>query len=168
HVIEDAAHALPSSYQGTRIGAVSELTAFSFYATKTLSTGEGGMITTDNEDYAHRLQLMRLHGISRDAWKRYAVRSAWHYEVLENGFKYNLTDLQAALGIVQLAKCDQMSRARAQIAQRYTEAFSKIGSLEVPAVSSGNESAWHLYVLRLHLDRCRVDRGKFVEELADR
>jgi len=168
HVIEDAAHALPSSYQGTRIGALSELTAFSFYATKTLSTGEGGMITTDNEDYAHRLQLMRLHGISRDAWKRYAVRSAWHYEVLENGFKYNLTDLQAALGIVQLAKCDQMSRARAQIAQRYTEAFSKIGSLEVPAVSSGNESAWHLYVLRLHLDRCRVDRGKFVEELADR
>lgn len=166
NVIEDAAHALPASYRGIRIGAISELTCFSFYATKTLSTGEGGMITTNNEKHAQRLQLMRLHGISRDAWKRYAVKNAWHYDVLENGFKYNFTDLQAALGIVQLAKCSQMRQARQEIAESYTRAFSKIDSLEVPTVCP-DESAWHLYVLRLHLDRCQLNRQQFIEKLGD-
>ena len=104
HVIEDAAHALPSFYKDQRIGTLGEMTAFSFYATKTLTTGEGGMITTNNESYAKRMQMMRLHGISRDTWNRYVVDGSWRYEVREAGYKYNLTDLQSAIGIVQLAK----------------------------------------------------------------
>ena len=103
HVIEDAAHSLPASYRGKRVGTISELTAFSFYATQTLTTGEGGMVTTENHEYAQRLQGMRLHGIAGDAWKRYSSEGSWCYEVLEAGFQYNLTDLQAALGIVQLS-----------------------------------------------------------------
>lgn len=168
HVVEDAAHALPATYKGRQIGTISELTAFSFYATKTLTTGEGGMITTENEEYAHRLQVMRLHGIARDAWKRYSTEGSWFYEVLEAGFKYNLTDLQSALGVVQLAKCDAMNRARDQIASRYTRAFQSIGALEVPVTPSDRTTSWHLYVLRLHLDRLCIDRNKFIQELADR
>jgi dTDP-4-amino-4,6-dideoxygalactose transaminase len=167
-VIEDAAHSLPAAYKGRRIGTISELTAFSFYATKTLTTGEGGMITTENEDLARRLQVMRLHGIARDAWKRYSAEGSWFYEVLEAGFKYNLTDLQAALGVVQLAKCDAMNLSRHRIAQRYSRAFQSIGPLQIPLVSSDRESSWHLYVLRLHLDQLRIDRNQFIRELAER
>lgn len=167
HVIEDAAHSLPASYKGQPIGKLGELTAFSFYATKTLSTGEGGMITTEDENHTQRMQLMRLHGISRDAWKRYAVKNAWRYKVSENGFKYNFTDLQAALGAVQLAKCTRMARDRKRIAQAYNDAFAKIESLQVPYVHADRESAWHLYVLRLNLNQCRIDRDKFIEELGD-
>jgi dTDP-4-amino-4,6-dideoxygalactose transaminase len=168
HVMEDAAHALPASYKGRLIGTISELTAFSFYATKTLTTGEGGMITTENEDFARRMQVMRLHGIGRDAWKRYGAEGSWFYEVLEAGFKYNLTDLQAALGTVQLAKCDRMNRARERIARCYTSSFESIEALEVPAVPSDRTTSWHLYVLRLHLDRLCIDRNKFIQELAER
>jgi dTDP-4-amino-4,6-dideoxygalactose transaminase len=167
-VIEDAAHALPSSYKDKRIGTISELTAFSFYATKTLTTGEGGMITTDNEDYSRRLQVMRLHGIGRDAWKRYNREGSWFYEVLEAGFKYNLTDLQAALGVVQLEKCDDMNAARERIAARYKSAFEELDALQVPAMPGGRTTSWHLYVLRLRLDRLRIDRNRFIQELADR
>ena len=166
-VIEDAAHALPSAYKGKRIGAISELTAFSFYATKTVTTGEGGMITTESEDLARRLQVMRLHGIARDAWKRYSSEGSWFYEVLDTGYKYNLTDLQSALGIVQLAKCDQMASARNRIADRYTAAFQCLDSVETPQVPTDRTTSWHLYVLRLHLDRLRIDRGQFIHELAD-
>lgn len=166
HMIEDAAHALPSDYCGRRVGTLSELTAFSFYATKTLSTGEGGMITTDNESYARRLQLMRLHGIGRDAWNRYSAEGSWYYEVLEAGYKYNLTDLQAALGLVQLTKCDAMAEARLCIANTYSEAFRSVEALEVPRALPLLRSSWHLYVLRLHLDQLRIDRGRFIEELA--
>jgi dTDP-4-amino-4,6-dideoxygalactose transaminase len=168
HVIEDAAHALPSTYRGKRIGTVSELTAFSFYATKTLTTGEGGMITTENAEYARRLQVMRLHGIGRDAWKRYTSEGSWFYEVREAGYKYNLSDLQAALGVVQLAKCDEMNLSRERIAKRYSCAFRSFEPLEVPATFSDRTTSWHLYVLRLHLDQLRIDRNKFISELADR
>jgi perosamine synthetase len=168
HVIEDAAHSLPAAYKGKRIGTISELTAFSFYATKTLTTGEGGMITTENQEYAQRLQVMRLHGIARDAWKRYSSEGSWFYEVLETGFKYNFTDLQAALGIVQLAKCDSMNLARQRIAQRYSSAFQSIETMQIPSISADRESSWHLYVLRLHLDQLRIDRNQFIRELADR
>lgn len=167
HVVEDAAHALPSEYRGRRIGAMSELTAFSFYATKTLSTGEGGMVTTDNEDYARRMQIMRLHGISRDAWKRYTAEGSWYYEVIEAGYKYNLSDMQAALGLVQLAKCDAMHEARCKIAHRYTRAFSSIPALEVPLVLPDRTTAWHLYVVKLQLDQLRINRDEFVRKLAD-
>lgn len=168
HVIEDAAHALPSEYRGARIGCVSELTAFSFYATKTLTTGEGGMITTDNDDYAKRLQLMRLHGIAGDAWKRYGKNGAWYYEVVEAGYKYNLTDLQAALGVVQLKKCDALNQTRGRIAEKYNAAFRDIQELEIPPLREDRKSSWHLYMLRLNLDRLRVDRNAFVEQLKER
>ncbi len=168
HVVEDAAHSLPSSYRGKRIGANSMLTAFSFYATKTLSTGEGGMITTDNEAYAQRIRLMRLHGISHDAWKRYSAEGSWRYDVLEPGFKYNFTDMQAALGIVQLAKCDAMFQARCQIAKTYDEAFGSLEAVEIPTISSDRETSWHLYILRLETNRLRIDRGRFVNELMER
>jgi len=167
-VVEDAAHALPSTYRGKRIGSISELTAFSFYATKTLTTGEGGMITTENEDLVRRLQVMRLHGIERDAWKRYSSEGSWFYEVLETGYKYNLTDLQAALGIVQLAKCDEMTSTRQRIAARYTAAFRDVDCMETPVVPEDRATSWHLYILRLHLNRLRIDRSQFIRELADR
>jgi len=167
HVIEDAAHALPSAYRGKRIGALSELTAFSFYATKTLTTGEGGMVTTDNEAHVRRLQTMRLHGISRDAWNRYGPEGSWYYEVHEAGYKYNLTDIQAALGIVQLAKCDEMYEARRRIAGIYDREFAA-EALEVPAAPPDRSSSWHLYVLRLNRACLRIARNDFIRELARR
>jgi len=168
HVIEDAAHALPSEYKSQRIGSLSELTAFSFYATKTLTTGEGGMITTDNADYAARMRMMRLHGISGDAWKRYGQHGSWFYEVMEAGFKYNPTDLQAALGRVQLAKCDTLTDARRRIAERYTAAFKEIGALEPPAIKGDRTTSWHLYILRLRLEELQINRDAFLQELKAR
>ena len=167
-VIEDAAHALPATFRGATIGAISELTAFSFYATKTLTTGEGGMITTNNAAYAERMRLMRLHGIGNDAWKRYSAAGSWFYEVLAAGFKYNMTDLQAALGLTQLRKCTTMRDKRHDIAARYTAEFQNIAALEPPTVLPDRESAWHLYVLRLHLDRLRIGRERFLTELKNR
>ena len=167
-VIEDAAHSLPASYHGVRVGAISELTAFSFYATKTLTTGEGGMVTTDNDDLATRMRMMRLHGIGRDAWKRYSAEGSWFYEVLDVGYKYNLTDIQSAIGIVQLAKCDRMRAARAEIATRYTEEFAKERALQVPTVADNCDSAWHLYVLRLNLEEISITRSEMIEKLRER
>ena len=167
-VIEDAAHALPSEYRGKRIGRCSELTAFSFYATKTLTTGEGGMITTDSDDYAARMRIMRLHGIAGDAWKRYGKNGSWYYEVMEAGYKYNPTDLQAVLGLVQLAKCDDLNHARHSVAKRYTSAFKDISMLEPPSVKSDRATSWHLYILRLRLEQLRIDRNSFINELKQR
>jgi len=168
HVIEDAAHSLPASYHGVRIGAISELTAFSFYATKTLTTGEGGMITTDNDDMATRIRMMRLHGIARDAWKRYSAEGSWYYEVLDSGLKYNLTDIQSAIGIVQLAKCDSMNTARGKIAARYSKEFSRERALQVPTVADDRTSAWHLYVLRLNLEEISINRAEMIEKLKEK
>lgn len=164
-VVEDAAHALPSKYKGKRVGRISEFTCFSFYATKTLTTGEGGMITTDNSLAADRMRLMRLHGIERDAWKRYRADGSWFYEVLEAGFKYNLTDFQSAIGLVQLGKCDAMRQARDGIAQRYSEAFRCYEELVIPTVLPDRRTSWHLYILRLRLDRLNIDRNAFIEAL---
>jgi dTDP-4-amino-4,6-dideoxygalactose transaminase len=164
-VIEDAAHALPSKYKGKRIGQISEFTCFSFYATKTLTTGEGGMITTNDSEAADRMRLMRLHGIERDAWKRYRADGSWFYEVLEAGFKYNLTDLQSAIGLVQLAKCDAMRQDREGIARRYLDAFSSCEELVTPTVRQDRTTSWHLYILRLRLDRLNKDRNGFIDAL---
>ena len=164
-VVEDAAHALPSSYGGRTIGSISEFTAFSFYATKTLTTGEGGMVTTANAEAAERMRMMRLHGISRDAWKRYHAEGSWRYEVMEAGYKYNFTDLQAAIGLVQLQKCDAMCEARRRIAEQYTLGLQDLEEVELPATPPDRESSWHLFILRLHLDRLEIDRDQFIEEL---
>ncbi len=167
-VIEDAAHALPATYRGKRIGTISVLTAFSFYATKTLATGEGGMVTTDEDAFAERIRLLRLHGISRDAWKRYSNEGTWYYEVEAAGYKYNLTDLQAALGLVQLSKCDALWAARCRIAHRYTQAFSGVPGLEAPRIREDRTSAWHLYVLRLESERLSIGRDCFIQALRKR
>jgi len=167
-IVEDAAHALPAEYKGKKIGALSEFTAFSFYTTKTLATGEGGMITTDNEPAAARMRMMRLHGIGRDAWKRYQNDGSWHYEVLEAGFKYNFTDLQAAIGRVQLRKCDELRAARLHIALSYLEAFKTLDELVLPVELPDRKTSWHLFVLRLQLKKLKIDRSEFIRQLKKR
>jgi len=166
HVIEDAAHALPATYRGCRIGTISELTAFSFYATKTITTAEGGMLTTDDDDYARRIRTMRLHGISGDAWKRYAREGSWYYEVENAGYKLNIPDVLAALGVAQLAKCDRFLRRRRTIAARYNEEFSANSAFELPPDGGpGSLTSWHLYILRVHPRRFGLDRNEFIDEL---
>ena len=166
HVIEDAAHALPTSFRGRRIGTCSALTAFSFYATKNITTGEGGMLVTDNEAYAEKARCMRMHGISKGAWKRYSRQGSWTYEVLHAGFKLNLPDLLSALGSAQLRKADQFLRRRCEIAQRYCERFAKAGQFELPpTVGRGCEHSWHLFLLRLRPATLRIGRNEFIEEL---
>ena len=165
-IVDDAAHAIPSRYQGRMIGSVANLTAFSFYVTKPLATGEGGMLLTDDDGYAERARTMRLHGMSRDAWKRYTAEGSWYYEVVAPGFKYNLTDIAAALGLRQLAKQDRFRAERARIAARYDAAFRELAELEVPFVPNDVETSWHLYILRLNLDRLSADRARVIEALA--
>jgi dTDP-4-amino-4,6-dideoxygalactose transaminase len=164
-VIEDAAHALPASYKGRRVGTFSDITCFSFYATKTIATGEGGMATTASPEWAERMRMMSLHGISKDAWKRYTAEGSWYYEVLQPGYKYNLTDVAAALGLVQLTKCDRFRDERRQIAAQYDRAFAELPEIERPVVAADREHAWHLYVIRLNLERLRIDRKEFIEAL---
>ena len=165
-IIEDAAHALPASFAGKRIGTISEMTAFSFYATKTITTGEGGMLTTDNDDYAERAKVMRLHGIGGDAWKRYSRAGSWAYEVVDAGYKLNLTDMAAALGRVQLTRCDSFWRRRCEISEAYSRHFAPISELELPPMAArGSQHAWHLYVLRLRPDTLTLDRDQFIQEL---
>ncbi len=164
-VIEDAAHAFPARYRGRMIGTISDLTVFSFYATKALTTGEGGMVTTANPQYAERIGIMALHGISHDAWKRYSAEGSWYYEVLQAGYKYNMTDVAASIGLHQLARSAWLLERRRAIAQRYTEAFSTCPELETPPNPAHIEHAWHLYILRLHLERLAITREAFIQEL---
>ena len=150
-IIEDAAHAIPSSYKGVKIGALeqTDITCFSFYATKTLSTGEGGMATTHNEAYAKSIKVNRLHGINRDAWDRYTTKGAWFYDIVDNGNKYNTTDINASLGIVQLKKQDELWQKRQKIAQRYSEAFKDSSNITLPVIKENRETSWHLYVVKV-------------------
>ena len=166
HVIEDAAHALPSKYRGKRIGSYSTLTAFSFYATKNITTGEGGMLVTGNDEFAERVRCLRLHGISSAAWKRYSREGSWFYEVLEAGYKCNLPDILSAIGSAQLAKSDQFYRRRRDIALQYRERFSQIDALELPPETERDtEHSWHLFLLRLRPSMLDIARGQFIEEL---
>jgi len=165
HVVEDAAHSLPASYKGRPIGALSDLTCFSFYATKTITTGEGGMVTTNSDEYAERIRIMSLHGISRDAWKRYTAEGSWYYEILQPGFKYNLTDIAAALGIEQLKRCTTFHENRSQIAARYDLEFAALSEIVTPVQRPDVMHAWHLYVIQLQLDRLTINRSQFIDEL---
>src|SRR5437867_1242808 len=167
HVVEDAAHALPASYEGKKIGTIGDITCFSFYATKTITTGEGGMATTENSEWAERMRMMSLHGISHDAWKRYTKEGSWYYEVLHPGFKYNLTDIAAALGIEQLRKCDGFWQARKGIAAIYDKAFGDLKEIQTPVRQPDIEHAWHLYVIQLNLERLKVTRSQFIEALRE-
>jgi perosamine synthetase len=164
-VVEDAAHALPSRYRGRMVGTLGDITCFSFYATKTITTGEGGMAVTENPDYAETMRMLSLHGISKDAWKRYTSEGSWRYAILDPGYKYNLTDIQAALGLAQLAKCDSMCKRRASVADLYNGLLSACEAFESPAPPEDCEHAWHLYVLRIRPEALRIDRDRVIEEL---
>jgi dTDP-4-amino-4,6-dideoxygalactose transaminase len=164
-VIEDAAHALPAWYDDRMVGTISDMTCFSFYATKTITTGEGGMVTTNNDEFADRMRIMSLHGINKDAWKRYTSEGSWRYDILQPGFKYNLTDIAAALGIEQLKKCVPFYQKRKQMARVFDEAFADLDAIQVPYAHNSGEHAWHLYVIQLNLDRLTINRDRFLEEL---
>ena len=166
-VIEDAAHTFPSTYKGRMVGTISNITCFSFYSTKTITTGEGGMATTDDEALADRMRMMSLHGISKNAWTRYTAAGSWKYDILFPGFKYNMPDIAAALGLAQLRKADAFHARRAEIATRYTQAFGQLPDcLETPpGAAAGDLHSWHLYVLRLHAERLNIGRDEFIEEL---
>ncbi|MGV3719541.1 MAG: DegT/DnrJ/EryC1/StrS family aminotransferase [Actinomycetota bacterium] len=167
-VVEDAAHALPTSYRGQPVGTLGSAAAFSFYATKNITTGEGGMVTTNDPALAERARCMSLHGISRDAWNRYTAEGSWYYEVVAAGYKYNMTDIAAALGLVQLSRCDEMRHRRAAIASEYSRAFAGTEALHTPYAGGPDvQHAWHLYPLRLRLDCLRIQRAQVIDELRD-
>ena len=166
-VVEDAAHAIPARFKGRFIGAGPNPTAFSFYATKNLTTAEGGMLTGEPA-FLERARTISLHGMNRDAWKRYDQGGSWRYDVLLPGFKYNMTDIQAAIGLCQLRRQDVFQRRRREVVARYTAAFGADPALEPPVVRPVVEHAWHLYVLRLRLDALRIGRDRFIEELTAR
>jgi dTDP-4-amino-4,6-dideoxygalactose transaminase len=164
-IVEDAAHAFPATYKGRLVGTLnSQITVFSFYANKTMTTGEGGMLVTRDPALAARARTMRLHGISRDAFDRFTAKvPSWYYEVVAPGFKYNLTDIAASLGIHQLRKAEMFRNRREQIARRYSEEFRGL-PLQLPADAQvGDLHSWHLYVVRL--GECIVTRDEFIDRL---
>lgn len=165
-VMEDAAHALPARYRGRTIGGIGDLTVFSFYATKNLATGEGGMVTGRDESLMERVRGRRLHGMTRDAWKRYSKDGSWRYDVAYPGFKYNMTDMNAALGLVQLERLPAMQAAREAIVARYRAAFADVADLvEVPTCRSDVDHAWHLFVVRVRPEALRIDRDAVIQAL---
>ena len=167
-VVEDAAHALPASYKGRKIGTIGDATAFSFYATKNLTTGEGGALTLSDPARMDEARILALHGISRDAWKRYSAAGTWRYEVLESGYKYNLSDLASSLGVHQLQKLDGFHQRRLALVARYHAGFRDLPAVTVPPDQPGSEHAWHLYMLRLRPQHLAIDRDQFIEELRAR
>ncbi len=164
NVIEDAAHALPASYKGRSIGGQGSTAAFSFYATKNITTGEGGMLT-GKEDFIKEGRLWSLHGMSGDAHRRNSREGTWKYDIVLPGFKSNMTDIQAAMGLHQLRKLPSFQARRREIVRRYDAAFAKSAQLQLPVERAGIFSAWHLYVIRLDLDTIDIDRDRFIEEL---
>lgn len=166
-VIEDAAHALPAWYRGRMVGSLSPLCAFSFYATKNLTTGEGGMLVGTRE-LVEAARPWTRHGIDRDRQAGAGKKDAWWYDVVLPGFKCNMSDLMAAIGLRQLEKLSAFHARRAAIARMYTDAFATVPQLQVPVERADVRSAWHLYALRLHLDRLTIDRARFIEELRQR
>jgi len=170
-IIEDAAHCCPAYYREhasapwKNVGADASITCFSFYANKPITTGEGGMACTQSQNFADRMRLMSLHGISRDDWKRYGNDGSWFYEIIAPGYKYNLTDIAAALGLHQLRKADQLHRARTERAQLYSEMLQGIEELILPRTMPDRIHGWHLYPIRLNLERLKTDRAAIIAEL---
>ncbi|HYG35804.1 MAG TPA: DegT/DnrJ/EryC1/StrS family aminotransferase [Clostridia bacterium] len=170
-IVEDAAHCCPAFFRENEaanwvpVGKTADISCFSFYANKTITTGEGGMACTDNAEYADRMRIMSLHGISRDAWKRFTAEGSWYYEIIAPGFKYNLTDIASAIGLIQLRRADELHKRRAELAQMYQAGLANIGEVELPTVQPNRIHSWHLYVIRLKLDRLSIDRAEFIKEL---
>ncbi len=164
-IIEDAAHAIGAEYKGNKIGTISDYTCFSFYATKNLTTAEGGMITTDKNDLADKLSVLSLHGMDKDAWKRYSDTGSWFYDVVSPGYKYNMTDIQAAIGLHQLNKLEEMQKRREEIAEKYNQAFEDMDEIITPTVKPNVKHAWHLYSIQINTDLLEIDRNEFIEAL---
>ncbi|HOX29970.1 MAG TPA: DegT/DnrJ/EryC1/StrS family aminotransferase [Candidatus Paceibacterota bacterium] len=164
-VIWDAAHSFPTVYKGKNVGSFPDIVCFSFYATKTLATGEGGMAVTDNKEFADKMRILSLHGMNRDAWNRYSKEGSWYYEIVAPGYKYNLTDIASSLGLVQLERADELLEKRKSIAQRYSEAFKEFRGISMLAKMPYGESSWHLFVIKLDLEMLSIGRGQFIEEL---
>ncbi|MDD5555793.1 MAG: DegT/DnrJ/EryC1/StrS family aminotransferase [bacterium] len=166
-VIEDAAHAIGTEYRGRRVGSIGAMAVFSFHPIKNITTAEGGMLVTDDDALAERVRLLKFHGIRKDAWRRYGAREIPQYEILFPGFKYNLTDLQAALGIHQLKKLDRFIGERTRLADLYTELLSGTDGILLPRrpEEPGTRHAWHLYVVMADIDRLAIDRDRFMAEM---
>lgn len=161
HIIEDAAHAIGAEYENRKIGILSDATCFSFYATKNMTTGDGGAITTDNKELADKIKILRLHGMSKDAWKRYSSKGNWYYEIERCGFKYNMMDMQAALGIQQLRKLDRFIEIRRKYAKIYTKELGEIDGVITPHEKSNIKHVYHLYPILLE----NYNRDKFIEKM---
>lgn len=174
-IVEDAAHAFPSAWRkdsdsewqkcGENTAAI---TCYSFYANKTITTGEGGMAVTDNEILAERMKLMSLHGLSRDAWKRYSHKGSWDYQIVMPGYKYNLTDIAAAIGIHQLERAEEMRQTRQEIAELYLREFAEVKEIDLPPNDNNRIHSWHLFPIRLRLENLSINRDEFVAELKRR
>jgi dTDP-4-amino-4,6-dideoxygalactose transaminase len=182
-IVEDAAHCCPAYYRDETqvppgdktpqvtdddwqtVGSAADISCYSFYANKTITTGEGGMACTQNDEFAERMRIMSLHGISRDAWKRFTAEGSWYYEILAPGFKYNMTDIAAAIGIHQLRKASVLHRKRTALAEMYTRQLQGIEELILPRQEPNRVHSWHLYAVRLMLDRLKIDRAQFIAEL---
>jgi len=179
-VVEDAAHAIGAEYRGVKIGGdrlgkgedegvlPRRVTVFSFYANKNMTTGEGGMVTSADKGLMEEMRILSLHGMSRDAWKRHAGTGAWYYEVVSPGYKYNISDILAALGVHQLDRLDGFIGCRNRISNMYDDAFTETAAIKTPIVHTDRKHAFHLYVIRLNLDCLRIDRARFIEELRAR
>lgn len=174
-VIEDCAHAAGSLYKGSHAGAAHRLTGehstasvFSFYAVKNMTTGEGGMVLTHDPELASRMKILSLHGISKNAWNRYSDRGHWGYDVLESGYKYNMSDIQSSIGIHQLRKLESFIEARTRFAELYNNLLAGVEEVQLPENKADCRHAWHLYTLRLNLEQLSIGRDEFIEQLKER
>jgi dTDP-4-amino-4,6-dideoxygalactose transaminase len=164
-VVEDAAHAIGAKYRRKSIGTIGDATCFSFYATKNITTGEGGMITTENSNLAEKLNIYKLHGMQQDAWKRYSKAGSWLYDIVYPGYKYNMTDLEASLGLHQTDRLEEFIQIREKYAQIYDRAFQRIDGVEPPFVKKRIKHARHLYPILVDINTLRIDRARFIEQL---
>lgn len=166
-LIDDAAHAIPAEYKGHCIGSIGNLSAFSFYGNKNLATGEGGMITTDNDHFASVIKPMRLHGIDKDSWARQHERSVWYYEVISQGYKYNMTDIQAAMGLCQLLKIEKQREIRRRYAQIYESGLRELPEIITPQEEAISRHAWYLYIIQLRTESLRISRDEFIDAMRE-
>jgi perosamine synthetase len=171
YLIEDCAHCCPAYYKTENgewkmTGSSADIACYSFYANKTITTGEGGMALTDNPEWADRMRIMSLHGISKDAWKRFSKEGSWYYEITAPGYKYNMTDIAAAIGVNQLKKADDFHKARTEIAEIYNKEFADVPGITIPSVKQNVKHSWHLYIIRIN-DSAGISRNEFIRKLAD-
>jgi perosamine synthetase len=167
-VVEDAAHAFPSQFRGQMIGTVGDITCFSFYATKNINIGEGGMAVTSNSRWAERMRVMSLHGIDKDAWKRHSAETQWYYEIIAPGYKYNLTDIAATLGLSQMEKIETLQQRREQIASLYNDVFQNLSQIEPLTPREHVKHSWQLYVIKVNPEALTISRNLFIEDMKSR